>query len=227
MVTEPRIQLPPDRYDNVRREWIAFYQGPWTIQRARAEQLGRIIRMRQRIQTSSVPDPHDDTRLSHFLLRERKSKESHIEFFVVLASALIAPIGWPAGWALKTVVTKQIPHTLRGFPIAMFIWVGVGLGLLTLAISSLMYDPAGSFGQIAVLPWVCLQVAAAPTIAGIYGILEGWLAVSASRQWWPLTPPARPLTTEDAAEVLGGYDLTGPGIVDAAPLNKPGDRKLP
>jgi hypothetical protein len=40
----------------VRREWIAFHQGWSTIQRRRAEQLGRIVRKRQRIRTAAVPE---------------------------------------------------------------------------------------------------------------------------------------------------------------------------
>jgi hypothetical protein len=58
-------------------------------------------------------------------------------------------------------------------------------------------------------------------VAGIYGILEGWLAVDGSRQWWPLTPAKRQLTAEDAAAVLAGYDATGPGLIDARPLKEP------
>ena len=101
------------------------------------------------------------------------------------------------------------------------------MGLLTILVYQLAYDPAGSFGQIVVLPWVCVQLAAIPTVAGIYGIAEGWLAVEGSDQWWPLTPQRRPLTAADAAAILGAYDMTGPGVVDARPLNRPGERTRP
>jgi hypothetical protein len=214
-------RLPPDRFDDVRREWIAFHQGWSTIQRRRAEQLGRIVRKRQRIRTVAVPDPHDDTLLDPLWLRASKSRPSQVELALVLLVAAIAPIGWPGGWVLKKVITTSIPDTLRGFPIAALLWSGVGLGLLTLLVYQLAYDPAGSFGQIAVVPWVCVQLASAPVVAGIYGIAEGWLAVDGSRQWWPLTPVKQPLTAEDAAEVLGGYDATGPGLIDARSLNEP------
>ncbi|MGA8332822.1 MAG: hypothetical protein WB777_26595 [Mycobacterium sp.] len=52
-----------DRFDEVRRAWIAEHQGCSTVQRRRAEQLGRRVRMRQRRRASAVPDPHDDTML--------------------------------------------------------------------------------------------------------------------------------------------------------------------
>ncbi|MDT5347850.1 MAG: hypothetical protein QOH91_1137, partial [Mycobacterium sp.] len=42
--------------------------------------------------------------------------------------------------------------------------------------------------------------------------------------WWPLTPPKRPLSVEDAAAILGGYDVTGPALLDAQRLNEPGER---
>jgi hypothetical protein len=219
--------LPPDRFDDIRREWIAFRQGDSLIQRRRAEVLGRVVRKRQRIRTAAVPDPHDDTVLPRFMFRQAKSLFSQFERALVLIAALIAPIGWPAGWALKTVITTQIPHTLRGFPIAATLWSGAGLGMLTVLVYQLGYDPAGSFGQIVVLPWACVQLAAIPTVAGIYGIAEGWLAVEGSDQWWPLTPQRRPLTAADAAAILGAYDMTGPGVVDAHPLNPPGERTRP
>jgi hypothetical protein len=216
--------LPSDRFDDIRREWIAFRQGDSLIQRRRAEMLGRVVRKRQRIRTAAVPDPHDDTVFPRLMFRQAKSLFSQFERALVLLAALIAPIGWPAGWALKTVISEQIPHTLRGFPIAAMLWSGAALGLLTIVVSQLAYDPAGSFGQIVVLPWVCMQLAAVPTAAGMYGIAEGWLAVEGSDQWWPLTPQRRPLTAADAAAILGAYDMTGPGVVDVRPLNQPGER---
>ena len=81
--------------------------------------------------------------------------------------------------------------------------------------------------RIAVLPWLALQIAAVPFVAGVYGVLEGWLAVEGSEQWWPLTPVAEPLTAEDAAAILGAYDLTGPGLVEARRLNDSGPRTRP
>lgn len=146
---------------------------------------------------------------------------------LVLVAAAIAPIGWPAGWTLKTLITRLIPQTLRGYPIAALLWSGAGLAVLTVLVYQLVYDPAGSLGQIAVLPWVCVQLTTIPTVAGIYGIAEGWLAVEVSDQWWPLTPVKQPLTAEDAAAILGGDDMTGPGVVDARPLNEPGERTRP
>jgi hypothetical protein len=61
-------------------------------------------------------------------------------------------------------------------------------------------------------------------VAGVYGIAEGWLAVAGSQAWWPLAPPARQLTAADAAAILGAYDSTGPGLVDAQRLNELGER---
>jgi hypothetical protein len=77
------------------------------------------------------------------------------------------------------------------------------------------------------LPWVCVQLTTIPTVAGLYGIAEGWLAVEGSDRWWPLTPVRQRLSAEDAVAILGGYDMTGPGVVDARPLNEPGERTRP
>jgi hypothetical protein len=220
-------KLPPDRFDDRRREWIAFRQGDSLIQRRRAELLGRIVRKRQRIQTVAVPDPHDDTVLPWILWRQAKSRFSKFEVFLVLVVGALIPVGWPAGWLLKSAITALIPDTLRGYPIAALVWSGTGLGVVTVLVYQTAYDPAGSFGQIAVLPWVSIQLSAIPLVAGVYGILEGWLAVDGSHQWWPLTPAKQPLTAEDAAAILGAYDVTGPGLVDVRPLNEPGQRTRP
>jgi len=145
----------------------------------------------------------------------------------VLVVALAAPLGWLGGWIVKTLVVQLIPGTLRGFPIAALLCSGAGLALLTTLLCQAVYDPAESLRQVALLPWLCLQLAAVPAVAGIYGVAEGWLAVPGSRQWWPLTPRTRPLTPQDAAEILGGYDLTGPDLLDAQRLNEPGERTRP
>jgi hypothetical protein len=220
-------KLPPDRFDDVRREWIAFRQGDSLIQRRRAEQIGRIVRKRQRIKALAVPDPHDDTVLPWILWRQTKSRFSKFEVFLVLVIGALIPVGWPAGWLLKSAISALIPDTLRGYPIAALVWSGTGLGVLTVLVYAIVYDPAGSFGQIAVLPWVSLQLSAIPVVAGIYGVLEGWLAIDGSDQWWPLTPVKQPLSAEDAARIFGAYDLTGPNLVDVRPLNEPGPRTRP
>lgn len=220
-------KLPPDRFDDVRREWIAFRQGDSLIQRRRAEQLGRIVRRRQRIHTVAVPDPHDDTVVPPIYLRQARSVASRLEVVAVLVLAALLPVGWPVGVLVKKSIVSLIPDTLRGFPIAALLWSGVGLGVLTLLVYQLVYDPAGSFGQVAVLPWVAVQLAAIPFVAGVYGVLEGWLAVEGSDRWWPLTPVKQPLTAEDAVAILGGYDITGPGVIDARPLKDPAHGRRP
>ena len=214
------ITPPVDRFDEMRRAWIAAHQGASTIQRRRAETLGRKIRARQRAVATAVPDPHDDTVIPPLWLRTSQSPASQIELLAVTVVALVIPLGWAAGFVLKVVVTHLIPEYLRGFPIAALLWSGALLGLLIV----LVYNPAPTLGQVVLNPWLCLQVAAVPTVAGVYGVAEGWLAVSGSRQWWPLTPPQRPLTSADAAAILGGYDTTGPALVDAQRLNEPGER---
>ena len=209
-----------DRFDEMRRAWIAARQGASTIQRRRAEVLGRKIRARQRAVATAVPDPHDDTAIPPLWLRTAKSPASQMELLVVAVVALVVPLGWIGGRLLKEVVTRLIPCRLRAFPIGALLWSGALLGLLIV----LVYHPAPTFGQVVLTPWLCLQLAAVPTVAGVYGVAEGWLAVDGSDQWWPLTPPKRRLTAEDAATILGGYDITGPAMLDARRLNEPGER---
>jgi hypothetical protein len=219
--------VPPDRFDDVRREWIAFHQVWSTIQRRRAEQLGRIVRKRQRIRTAAVPDPHDDTLLDPLWIRAKKSHASRLEFVLVLVAAALAPDRLAGRVGAQGENHRPDPGDVARVSDRRAGVSGAGLGVLTVLVYQLVYDPAGSFGQIAVLPWVCVQLATIPTVAGIYGIAEGWLAVEGSDQWWPLTPVKPRLTAQDAAAILGGYDMTGPGVVDARPLSESGERTRP
>jgi hypothetical protein len=218
------MTIRPERYDEMRRAWIAAHQGWSTIQRRRAELLGRAIRARQRAVASAVPDPHDDTVIPPLWLRTAHSPASQVELMWVVVCAVIAPLGWPGGWLLKSAVARLIPNTLRAFPIVALLWAAAVLGSLIVLLVIVMHDPSSTFGQAMLMPWICLQVAAVPAAAAVYGVAEGWLAIPGSTQWWPLTPTKRPITAEDAAEVLGGYDITGPGLLDAKRLNDPGER---
>jgi hypothetical protein len=116
-----------------------------------------------------------------------------------------------------------IPGILRAYPVAALLWAGAALGSLII----LLYDPASTFGETVLTPWLCAQLPAAFVAAGLYGVAGGWLALPGSRQWWPLTPPPRPITAEAAAAILGGYDITGPALLDAQLLHQPGERTRP
>lgn len=214
------MALREDRFDDLRRAWIASHQGWSTIQRRRAELLGRRIRARQRDVASAVADPHDDTALPPIWLRTSKSPASQVELLIILGLGIAIPIGWFAGWVFYTALVRLVPGTLRAFPVAALLWASAILAVPLLV----LYDPAPSFANAVVVPWLCVQLAAVPATAGILGIANGWLALEASTAWWPLTPPTPSLSAAEAAAILGGYDTTGVGVLDAVPLNTPGGR---
>ena len=152
---------PHDKFDELRRAWIAGRQGWSTIQRRRAELLGRKVRSRQRAVATAVPDPHDDTAIPPLVLRTAKSPAAQVELMGVTLLAITLPLGWFGGWALKHVVARLIPTTLRAYPIAGLLWSGVVLGAAILV----CYDPEPSLAQTVEVPWLCTQVAAVPAIA--------------------------------------------------------------
>jgi hypothetical protein len=61
-----------------------------------------------------------------------------------------------------------------------------------------------------VTPWFIAQIPAALLTAGIYGILNGWLAVDGAAEWWPVVPSQS--APADADYPMGPDDTTGPGI---------------
>src|SRR4051812_15047183 len=200
--------------DEARHAWIVAHQGVSTIQRRRAETLGRKMRARQRVAASAVSDAHDDTVIPPLWLRAAKSPASHIEMLVVVTAGVVAPAGWLGGLVVQRIITSLIPRTLRAFPTAALLWSGVVLGAVIVA----LYRPTGSLTQIFVAPWLCLQLAAIPATAGVYGIAEGWLAVDGSDSWWPLMPPRRPITAQEAAAILGAANVFSPRLTGTAPL---------
>ena len=211
-----------DRYDALRCEWIKTHRGWSTIQDRRQNRLEQVIRRRQRVVTGAVPDPHDDVALPPIWARVAKSPASRLEWLAVNIAALIIPLGWPLGWALHCATTRAIPNVLRAYPIAAMLAAGGFLGLLTVV----CYDPGDGPTAIITDAWVPMQLAAVPVVAGVYGVLDGWLAIPGSLSWWPLAPRRRELTSADATEILGSCDLTGPGVIDAKPLLDEGERRL-
>lgn len=191
------------RHDEFRRAWIAAHQGVSTIQRRRAEVLGRSLRARRRAAADAAPDPHDDTVTPPIWFRSARSAPSHLELIAVTVLVFVAPVGWLGGWILQRAFARMIPVSLRSYPVAALLWSSVIAGLVLVAI----YGPSANAWSIVVAPWICLQVAAMPAAAGVYGVLEGWLAVAGSDRWWPLTERQRPITAREARAILGDYEI--------------------
>ncbi|MDP7707473.1 hypothetical protein [Mycobacterium sp. TY815] len=197
----------PDRFDELRREWIAEHAGVWTVQKRRAELLNRRIRKRIRLTAGARPNPYDDN-ISHPLwARKGSTIEAWFEAAIVLICAVVAPIGWPLGYVLYGRIVELIPDRLRAYPIPALLWTATGIGALT----ALLYTPDDSLAVTAGAPYLIAQIPATFATAGVYGILNGWLAIDGSAAWWPLTPPPIPV---DFSFSLDPDDLTAPALFE-------------
>ncbi|WP_234810419.1 hypothetical protein [Mycolicibacterium fallax] len=181
------------------------------MQQRRAELLNRRIRRRIRDKAGARPDPHADRPTRALLAREPASIEARIELVTVGLLALLVPVGWPLGRLVYMRTEALIPARLRAYPIPAYLWAAVALGVLTNG----LYAVRGETGIAGALlaPWLLAQIPAAFLTAGIYGILNGWLAIPGSTDWWPVTPAPPGV---DLALPLGPDDLTGPGIFPRA-----------
>jgi hypothetical protein len=211
------MSAPVDRFDEVRRRWIALHQHTFIFQKRRAELLAQQIRIRAEILTGARVDPADDNVIHPLWMRPIKTPYAALDFAIVVVAAMLAPIGWPAGRAVYKAVVQLIPDTLRSYPIAAFMWASVVTGLPLV----LLYDPDTTLAQTVLLPWVLGQLPATALAAGVYGILDGWLTVDGSRDWWPMRPPE---ATESVDFGLQPDDLTAPGIFGTYPTPDMGER---
>jgi hypothetical protein len=210
------MPVPADKFDEIRRKWIARHQHTFIFQKRRAELLARQIRDRDTERSGARVDPADDDVIHPLLLRPVKNVYAGIDLAIVTAAAVLAPLGWPAGRMVYKRVVQLIPAELRAYPVAAFMWSAFVVGLPL----PLLYEPGGSLVSAAALPWALAQVPATLLAAGIYGIVEGWLAVDGARDWWPMRPPPE---IDDVDFGLEVDDLTRPGIFRTHREEPPGD----
>lgn len=206
------MAIPPDRYDELRREWIHDHWAWSEIQRARMEKLDIIIRRRYAARIDSGPSRRDDLPRNPLIARGHVSFIGRLEYGGFLAMMLFVPLGWLLGRGIYKLFASLAPNTLRSFPIPALLWAGL-FGPLPMWF---FYHPEHGFIAKIAVPWFNSQLAAALTIAGLYGIVEGWLAVKGATQMWPKHLPPQPMNTLDAAAILGADDLTPPPLIQHA-----------
>ena len=221
------MPVPADKYDELRRKEIARRKGFFTFQDRRAQILARQIRDRDTERSGARVDPSDDDVLYPMLMLQRRNPWDAV---VIGVAAIVAPIGWIAGRIIYKKTIQLIPSELRSYPIAAFAWSAVGAGMLPLWLYEPSHLPATTIPEAlssilwTVLPaWLVAQVPAAPLVASIYGILEGWLAVDGSRELWPKLPA----TQRDDDVIDFGFgerdDMTRPPVFPPHEEDPPGD----
>lgn len=204
----------PDKFDDLRHEWIADHQSIFTMQKRRAQVLNRQIRKRNRIIAGARPNPYDDNVIHGLLFRRPTTFEDGLQLVMVGVCALLAPVGWCLGALLYRCLLAYIPNRLRAYPIPALLWTAVGIGVLT----AIIYTPGESWSATLVAPYLIAQIPAAFAAAGVYGILYGWIAVDGSTEMWPMAPPPVPVELDIP---LGPDDLTAPPIFLTEDTEKP------
>jgi hypothetical protein len=211
------MSAPVDRFDEVRRCWIARHQYTFTFQKRRAQILARRIRDRATLASGARVDPADDDVIHPLVSRPVQTMYGGVDFAIVAVCAVLAPLGWLAGRSMYGAVVQLIPETLRSYPVAALVWAAVLVG----SPLALLYEPSDTLVGTVVLPWLVAQVPAALLAAGLYGILNGWLAVDGARDWWPMRPEAE----SDAADFgWASGDLTLPGVFAVRDEQRVGER---
>lgn len=200
--------IAPDRYDELRRQWIHDHWWHLESQRRRFEKLDIQIRGRLAARVLAAPSRRDDLARDPLLARGNQTLISVVEsgaFFIML---LFIPLGWLAGRGLYKLYSALVPGVYRAYPLVPMWWYSL-IGLL---IPMFFHPGHGLIANVAV-PYVIAQLPAMFLVAGVYGIAEGWLAVPGSLQWSPRKLPELQMNAVDAAEIIGADDITAPPMV--------------
>ena len=92
------MPVPADRFDEIRRKWIARNQHTFIFQKRRAEILARQIRDRATENSGARVDPADDDIIHPFLVNVvHQTRYAAVDAVVVVSAAVLAPLGWPLG----------------------------------------------------------------------------------------------------------------------------------
>lgn len=185
-----------------RASWIENNAGPYGFQRRRAHILNVAYKNRRRAAAGVKTNSRVEGIAERLWLREPANRPGVLELVVVGLCAFMFPIGWPMGRKLYVWLTRRItgkPEApLLTIPIATLMWIGTGLLTFFTVLCGLVGPLLGDFtvlehvSSLTVIllgPWLIVQGAGTFLMAGIYGYLEGWLAIAGSTDWWPEPPP--------------------------------------
>ncbi|WP_454793802.1 hypothetical protein [Mycolicibacterium lutetiense] len=174
-----------------RASWILRNAREYGFQRRRGELLKLEFDDLNRHMAGVDFNMHYQGITERLYLRSNTSRAAIKELIVVVGCAVLFPLAWPLGrllyrWMAQRITTS--PKTADSIPITALAWIGAALMLL----GSIVIDPgsASSFMWVLLLPWIMVQGAGTFLMASVYGVLEGWLAVPGSTDWWPAPPPA-------------------------------------
>jgi hypothetical protein len=216
------VAVPPDRYDELRREWIHNHWARSEIQRARMEKLDIQIRRRIAEQVLNAPSRRDDLARNPLPARGHSSLIGGLEYVGFWAMLLFVPFGWLTGKGVYRLYVTLVPQVLRSYPIVAILWLSL-VGVLI----PVLYDPGPGLGSKVFGPWLAAQIPATFLIAGLFGIVEGWLAVPGALQVWPRKLAPLQMNAVDAAEVLGAEDITSPSLIAPQPAPQPASMAVP
>ena len=109
------MSVPADRFDEIRRKWIARHQHTFIFQKRRAEILARQIRDRATEKSGARVDPADDDIIHPLIARPVKTVYAGVDMAIVATAALLAPLGWMGGKLINRILIQLIPAELRDF----------------------------------------------------------------------------------------------------------------
>jgi hypothetical protein len=155
------------RYEAVRGSWLIQNQENIQMQRRRGDELLKRSRALLREQHSTGPASHAESITPSIWKRKGSWQKA-----LLVATFVALPIGWPLGWAAWRAMELAVPDRFSRYPWRECLAAGLVAALLLLVTPLPHTDTA--YGAIAA--WAIVQAAATPTVAGVYGLLNGWNA---------------------------------------------------
>jgi hypothetical protein len=213
-------------YGRQRATWILNHAGPFAFQRTRGQKLQAELDDRERTTAGVNQNIHIQGITERLFLRKAESRAAILELMIIVAAAAIFPIAWPAGRLLYHRLAHHIetrlgvdPNVMPTIPITALCWIGAAI----MSLGAAVIDPSSATSLVGVVlaPWITIQGSGIFVVAGIYGALEGWLAVPGSTDWWPFPPPPLPSTPSFGKQHTDNPAPLTPGDKPTPPLRSP------
>lgn len=205
-------QTTRERLDR-RAAWILNRYGWALFQRRRGQLIRKLMWEVDRELAGANPSQFAEVVTAPLHERPITSRAVAKEYATVIAGLVFLPLAWIGGRLLYKLLARLVPRKAIAYPITPLAAIAGGLSA---AVALGMWLIHLTVLEWAYVPFLIAQIPGVFFIAALYGILEGWLGVQGSTDWWP--EAQKPLETLD-------FEFLEPDVLNAPPMLPQAERE--